>query len=184
MDMDLNEFREVIKKDDPQLWLALQFEYYCFLRPGKEVRLLQIKHIDFSRGTVTIERDRSKTKKAKTATIPFVFLKELREVWKLQTLPREMFVFAREGKPGDRPISKNDLRYRFNKFRTKLSMPQEYKLYSFKHTGNARADDCPEISIRDQQKQNGHSSIQTTENYLKNKLGTVSRSIQEHFPAM
>jgi hypothetical protein len=31
MDMDLADFREVIKQDDPQLWLALSFEYYCFL---------------------------------------------------------------------------------------------------------------------------------------------------------
>lgn len=182
MDYDVAEFRELIKKDDPQLWLALCFEYYCFLRPGKEVRLLQIKHIDFARGTVTIERERSKTTQPKTATIPFVFLKELRDDWKLQEYPRNFYVFSKGRQPGTVPLSKNDLRYRFNKYRTKLNMPLEYKLYSWKHTGNARADDCPEISIRDQQKQNGHSSIQTTEIYIKNKLGTVSRAIQNHFP--
>jgi integrase len=182
MDFDVADFRELIKKDDPQLWLALCFEYYCFLRPGKEVRLLQIKHIDFARGTVSIERERSKTKRAKTVTIPFVFLKELRDDWKLHTYPRDYFVFSKGGTPGTVHLSKTDLRYRFNKYRTKLNMPLEYKLYSWKHTGNARADDNPEISIRDMQKQNGHTSVQTTENYIKNKFGTVSRAIQNHFP--
>jgi len=182
MDFDVADFRELIKKDDPQLWLALCFEYYCFLRPGKEVRLLQIKHIDFSRGTVSVERERSKTKRAKTATIPFVFLKELRDDWKLHTYPRDYFVFSKGGTPGAVHLSKTDLRYRFNKYRTKLNMPLEYKLYSWKHTGNARADDSPEITLRDMQKQNGHTSVQTTENYIKNKLGTVSRAIQNHFP--
>jgi integrase len=182
MDMDIAEFRELIKKDDPQLWLALSFEYYCFLRPGKEVRLLQIRHIDFTRGTVSIERQRSKTKRPKTATIPFVFLKELRDDWKLHTYPKDYFVFSKAGMPGTEELYKNDLRYRFNKFRTKLNMPIEYKLYSWKHTGNSRADDCSEITIRDMQKQNGHTSVQTTENYIKNKMGTVSRAIQNHFP--
>jgi len=184
MDMDLNDFRETIKKDDPQLWLALSFEYYCFLRPGKEVRLMKIGNIDFARGTIFTERTRNKTKTEKTVTIPFVFLKELRDDWKLHTYPRDYYVLAKGGMPGTVPLYKNDLRYRFNKYRTKLNMPQEYKLYSWKHTGNARADDCPEITLRDMQKQNGHTSVQTTEKYIRNKLGTVSKVIQEHFPTI
>lgn len=184
MDLDIADFREAIKKDDPQLWLALSFEYYCFLRPGKEVRLLRLQDIDFSRGTVSIERQRSKTKRPKTVTIPFVFLKELRDDWKLHTYPREYYVFSKGGFPGTIPLYQNDLRYRFNKFRTKLNMPQEYKLYSWKHTGNVRAIDHPGIQIRDVQKQNGHTSIQTTENYIKNKVGIVNRAIQEHFPSI
>ena len=184
MDMDLADFRELIKQDDPQLWLALCFEYYCFLRPGKEIRLMKIGDIDFSRGIIRVERERSKTKTTKNTTIPFVFLKELREVYQLHTYPRDYFVFSKERMPGFKNLSKTDLRYRFNKYRTKLNMPQEYKLYSMKHTGNSRADDCPEISLRDQQKQNGHSSIQTTEIYIKNKFGTVNRAIQEHFPTI
>lgn len=184
MDMDIAEFRELIKKNDPQLWLALEFEYYCFLRPGKEVRLLQIRQIDFARGTIRIDRSRSKTKREKIVTIPFVFLKELREVWQLHTYPRDLFVFSKGGLPGEKPLYKNDLRYRFNKFRTKLNMPQEYKLYSWKHTGNARADDCPEISIRDMQEQNGHSTTAMTETYIRNKFGTVNRAIQNNFPSI
>jgi integrase len=184
MDMDIADFRDLIKKDDPQLWLALQFEYYCFLRPGKEVRLMQIHHIDFGRGTIRVERGRNKTNTEKIMTIPFVFLKELRDDWKLHTYPRDYFVFAKGGLPGTKPVYKNDLRYRFNKYRTKLNMPQEYKLYSWKHTGNSRAEDCPEISPRDLQAQNGHSSLLTTEKYTRHKFGKLSRAIQQHFPTI
>jgi integrase len=184
MDMDLADFREAIKQDDPQLWLALSMEYYCFLRPGKEVRLMRIGNIDFSRGVIKTERERCKTKTEKVATIPYVFLKELRDVYQLHTYPRDYFVFAKGGKPGTEQLYRNDLRYRFNKYRTKLNMPQEYKLYSWKHTGNARADDCDDISIREMQIKNGHTSIQTTEKYLRNKIGKVSRAIQNHFPSI
>jgi integrase len=182
MDVDISEFRDKIKLCDPQLWLAICFQYYCFLRPGKEVRLMQIKQIDFARGTINVDRELSKTKRPKTVTIPFVFLKELRNEWRLNTYPRDYYIFSKNGEPGPVPIGKNNMRYRFNNYREKLNMPEEYKFYSWKHTGNCRADDCPEISTRDMQKQNGHSSINITENYIKNKFGSISRSIQEHFP--
>lgn len=184
MDMDLADFRTAIKKDDPQLWLALCFEYYCFLRPGKEVRLMKIANIDFARGTIFTESWRCKTKTEKTVTIPFVFLKELRDDWHLHTYPRNFYVFSKGGKPGTVPLYANDLRYRFNKFRTKLNMPQEYKLYSMKHTGNSRADDSREITTRDRQYQNGHNSLLTTERYSRYKFGSVNRAIQEHFPSI
>ena len=35
---DIEIFREAITKNDPQLWMAIEFETYCFLRPGKELR--------------------------------------------------------------------------------------------------------------------------------------------------
>lgn len=184
MDGDLAEFREIIKKDDPQLWLALCFEYYCFMRPGKEIRLMKIGDIDFARGIIHVYGEHSKTTVQKNLTIPFVFLKELREVYQLHTYPRDFYVFGKGRQPGLLHLSKTDLRYRFNKYRTKLNMPQEYKLYSMKHTGNSRADDCPEITIRDRQIQNGHSSIKTTEIYTKNKFGSVNKAIQKHFPTI
>ncbi len=181
---DLITFRETIKKQDPQLWLVIEFEYYCFLRPGKEIRLMQIRDIDFSRGIVNVSRFRSKTNRPKFPTIPLVFLKELREQYKLNEYPKDYFVFGQNGKPGLKFLSKNNFRGRFNKFREMLKMPNEYKLYSWKHTGNVRADDCPEISLRDMQDQNGHLSALTTEKYLANKTGHISAAIRNNFPSI
>ena len=184
LDQDLTVFREAIKEADPQLWLAMQFEYYCFMRPGKEVRLLKIGDIDFARGVVRVIIEHSKTIIPKNLTIPFVFLKELRETYQLQTYPRDWFVFGKNGVPGVEKLGKNNLRYRFNNFRKSLKMPLEYKFYSMKHTGNSRADDCAEITVRDRQIQNGHASIKTTEIYTRNKFGSVNKAIQQHFPSI
>ena len=51
---DLKKLLVCIQKDDPQLYLACMMQYYCAIRPGTELRLLKIKHIDFYSGKLTI----------------------------------------------------------------------------------------------------------------------------------
>jgi integrase len=60
-EFDIEIFKQELV-NDPQLWLAVQFQYYCALRPGRELRLLKIKDIDFARGLVTVRRAQAKTK--------------------------------------------------------------------------------------------------------------------------
>lgn len=178
---DIEIFREVISKQDPQLWMAIEFETYCFLRPGKELRLLRIRDIDFARGLINVDRFRAKTNRERYATIPWHFMLKLRNLYKLQQYNRDYYVFGKEGKPGEKCLGKNNLKNRFNKFRSKLNMPYTYKLYSWKHTGNSLAadSDINMLALRDQ---NGHTSVQTTEIYLKHKLGVVNKEIQKRFP--
>lgn len=68
-------------------------------------------------------------------------------------------------------------------FREKLNMPEEYKMYSWKHTGNIRAS-RKGIPLFDLQGQNGHTTIATTEEYMKNQEGYVSQLILESFPSI
>ncbi len=181
-EFDIAPFKAAIKEHDPQLWLAISFEYYCFLRPGKEVRLLKIGDIDFGRGMIRVTPCNSKTTE-RHVPIPLQFLRILREEYKLHTFNRTFYVFGKTGEPGMQHLSKNILRYRFAKFRDELSMPSMYKLYSWKHTGNIRADEAG-IPRREIQHQNGHTSMQTTENYMKNKRGVVSENIVNRFPKL
>lgn len=178
---DIEAFRDLISQCDPQLWMAIEFETYCFLRPGKELRLMQIKDIDFARGLINVDRFRAKTNRERHATIPTHFLMKLRNEYKLLQYPREFYVFGKDYQPGTEFLGKNNLKNRFNKFRKELNMPETYKLYSWKHTGNSLALDnnISMVTLRDQ---NGHSSVQITEIYTKNKLGKVNREIQEKFP--
>ena len=46
--------KDAISKDDPQLWLACQIQYYCAIRPGTELRLMKLKWIDFDKATFRI----------------------------------------------------------------------------------------------------------------------------------
>jgi integrase len=162
--------------------LAIEFEYYCFLRPGKELRFLKIKDIDFTRGTINVDKIRSKTNLERFPTIPLVFLNELREI-KLHLYPKEYFVIGKNGQPGPMPISKNTLRNRFRYFREKLNMPESYKFYSWKHTGNGMASDAG-ITTKDLQEQNGHTSLLTTEKYMRYKIGKVNKKIRDNFPQL
>jgi integrase len=177
---DIPVFKKEIVKRDPQLWLAVCFEYYCFLRPRKEIRLLKISDIDFARHTIIVRYENAKANQ-RIVTIPKIFMKELKEVYQLHTAPRSFFVIGRKGKPGSTHLCINELTDRFRTIRDDLNMPKEYKLYSWKHTGNIRADEA-RISRRALQEQNGHVSMVTTEIYMKNKKGTVSAEILEDFP--
>ncbi|MFZ4463768.1 MAG: tyrosine-type recombinase/integrase [Bacteroidales bacterium] len=177
---------EILKqalKSDPQLWLAVQFEYYCFLRPGNEVRLMKIEWIDFHAGHILVPKTFAKTKNDKLITIPNQFLKILIEEYKLNTYPSYFYVFSENGMPGTRHLGKNNLRFRFVKIRKELGMPDKYKLYSWKHTGNIRAKNA-RIPIQERQFQNGHTSEKTTEIYTKNLVVSVNQSIKRKFPTL
>lgn len=169
--------------NDPQLWLAVQFQYYCALRPGRELRLLKIKDIDFARGLVTVRRAQAKTKVTRTVVIPRQFLVSLREDFRLIDYDKEFFVFGRQGIPGPASLGKNNLRFRFNAVRKKLSMPTEYKFYSWKHTGAVQASlsGIPDSHI---QRQMGHSSIDTTSRYLRKMTGFQSDFLKNRFPGI
>lgn len=68
-------------------------------------------------------------------------------------------------------------------FRTALSMPEQYKMYSWKHTGNIRALKTG-ISKQQLQGQNGHTTIQTTEIYTRGLVGQINDEIINSFPCI
>lgn len=181
LEFDIEIFRNFITERDKQLWMAIEFETYCFLRPGKELRLLKIKDIDFARGLINVDRFRAKTNRERFATTPKHFLLKLRNEYKLQGYAGDFYVFGENGEPGKNCLGKNNLKNRFNRFRKELNMPETYKFYSWKHTGNSLALDN-DISMYALRNQNGHSSVQITEIYTQNKLGKVSKEIQDRFP--
>lgn len=180
---DIEPFKRVISEHDPQLWMAIEFEFYCALRPGRELRLLKINDIDFARGLVFIDRETFKTNRENVKEIPRHFLEKIRTEYKLQTFPRDYYVFGRGGKPGPNNLGKNNLRYRFNKYRKALEMPEEYKFYSWKHTGGVLAVDSG-IPEKDVSTQMGHTNISTTHIYIKNKGGVRIPSIRDRYPEL
>jgi len=176
---DISIFKEAISKSDPQLWLAICFEHYCFLRPRKELRLLKISDIDFGRGAIKVRYEIAKTD-SRIVNIPLVFLRLIRETYQLHTYPRDYYVIGPNGKPVPTHLSINNLSNRFVSFRRKLNMPEMYKFYSWKHTGNIRADDAG-IPREETQAQNGHTSLVITEGYMRKRKAVSFHP--EVFPA-
>jgi integrase len=101
----------------------------------------------------------------------------------LHLYPANYFVIGKNGVPGPEYLGSNNLRNRFNIIRDKLNLPKEYKLYSFKHTGNSRLIDT-NIPIYHIQKHNGHDSMKSTEEYFKNKIGFKSAELENNYPTL
>ncbi len=179
---DINTFIREVEERMPQLFLVICFEYYCFLRPGCEIRLMKIDWIDWGRGVIVVPANFSKNKKQKMVTMPEPLILILRK-YNIHKAKRGLYVLAKGGQPGEQHYGKNYFRYNFAKIRKALDMPHDYKLYSWKHTGNIRALEAgiPQMEIMDQ---NGHSSLEVTNNYIRNRVRRVSTQIQKAFPSI
>jgi integrase len=181
-DEDAIVFMQRIRQEK-QLYLFLLFEYYCLMRPT-EIRLMKIHWIDFGRKIIRIPKEISKTRKPKSPIIPIKLMEILRDEYKLHLLDRDWYVIGKQnGEPGDGHLGKNTMRARFNKIRKELDMPNDYMLYSWKHTANVRLLEQG-IPGYDRMMQNGHSSIITTEKYTKNKAGFKSDVIENDYPKL
>ncbi len=179
---DIELFIQEVRRQDPQLYLLICFEYYCFLRPGKEIRMMKVDWIDWSRGLVTVPKEWSKNKRPKMVTIPDQLMQILRQ-FDIHKAQRELYVFGNNGRPGPMHYGKNHFRIVFNQIRQGLDMPEDYKLYSWKHTGNIKALEAG-ISQMEIMDQNGHSSLEVTNNYIRNRVRRVSPQIQKAFPSI
>lgn len=180
---DMDALVTKIRETDPQLWLTVQLEYYCFLRPGKEIRFAKVGWFDLARSVISVPADVVKTGENKTVIIPDQLRETLMNDWKLHLFPRDYYVIGQNGVPGPQPLGNNNLRNRFNIIRDALKLPTSYKLYSWKHTGNVRTAKAG-ISMYDRQQQNGHHSMRSTEEYLKNKIGFYSEALERNFPTL
>lgn len=180
---DINKLVQKIKENDRQLWLTVQLEYYCFLRPGQEIRLARIHWFDLARGIINIPGELVKTREDKIVIIPDQFREYLINEWKLNLFPGDYYLIGKNGMPGPEHLGSNTLRNRFNIIRDSMGLSTQYKLYSWKHTGNARAADAG-IPAYHRQMQNGHASMNSMEEYLKNKIGFKSIELQGSFPTL
>ncbi|TLX73679.1 site-specific integrase [Labilibacter sediminis] len=180
---DMERLKNHIQSRDPQLWLAIQFEFYCFIRPGTELRLLKIENIDFHMGTITIPKDKAKNRREQTIGIPNQFLSVLKHQFYLDKFDKSFYVFGSNRVPGEKPLGKNTLRTRFNRFRDALGLSKAYKFYSWKHTGAIHASNAG-IPVKDIQMQMRHHSLDITDKYLTKMKGSDSVHIKNNFPTL
>lgn len=177
-DAQIEKMKAVILKNDPQLWLAILFQYYCFIRPG-ELRQLKVADLDLQQGSVTIRNEISKNKRTQVVRIPDPFLKILSEKRVMDSSPSD-FVITISGKPGPNIVGKNYLRSHFNRIRTILGLPRDHKFYSWKHTGALKA--AGTIPINDLKLQLRHKDLSTTDRYLRQMKVTDSEALKSLFP--
>lgn len=179
--IQLKAFLTHIKMRDKQLFLACLFQYYCFVRPGNELRNLKIQDIDFFNSKLRIDKVHSKNGKSEIIGIPDDLLDVCMNVYQLHTFNPEYYVFGRNRMPGEERLGHNTLRNRFNKFRQDLGMPNIYKFYSFKHSGAGilLESGATMVELMDQLR---HKELNTTHHYIKRHFGARSEHVKKNFP--
>ena len=168
-----------MRQEEPQLALVCELEYYCAIRPN-ELRQLRIRDIDLRSASIRIPANISKNRTTQSVDLPRQMLEKLRQ-WKVDEYPPHFFLLGTQGVPGIEGYGKNTLRFRFERIREKLHLSSEYKLYSFKHSGGVELVNAG-VDTWQLQRHFRHSSIATTEAYLRRNFAPNSEMIKDHFP--
>lgn len=168
-----------MRRNDPQLWLFCQMEYYCAIRPN-ELRQLRIQDIDFTRRLIRVPCTISKNRQTELVNMPNQ-LYDVLVALKVNELAGELYLFSSNGQPGITMLGKNNFRFRFDRIRNRLGLPPEYKLYSFKHTGGVELVNAG-VDTWELQRHFRHKSIDTTERYIRRNFAVKSDKIKNHFP--
>jgi integrase len=128
-----NQLKNYFIENDPEMWLFVQLEYYCFIRPG-ELRLLTVGAIDLDDATILIDAKISKNKKSEYVIIPPPLLKYLEKI-EICKYKHNNYLFSPGGTPGTELYSKDVFNRRHKTTTRKFGYNDRYSLYSWKHTG-------------------------------------------------
>ncbi len=172
--------KQDFQKRNPQMWLASQFLYYCFIRPG-ELRQMKIRHLDLFDGKIVLYSELTKSSKSRVVDLSDHFAEILINEYHLHQYPEDFFVFTRNRRPGTISVSKNYFNKQFAAARKRLKLPNDYKFYAFKHTGAVTALRAG-ADIKEIQHQMGHSSVAITDEYLKSMVGYESEFFRKKMP--
>lgn len=170
-----------MEKHDPQLYFAAMMEYFCFIRPGTELRLMRVRDVDLAQGIVLVIQEHAKNGHKRILTMP----KQLIEICKrfgVGKANKDLFLFGRNHSFDSHPVSVNMFSYRFRLIRDRLKLPKGYKFYSFKHTGATMLHNSNVVSLRGLMDQLGHSKLSATQHYIKGHAGTIDVAIRNLFP--
>ena len=168
-----DDIKKIIEKEDPSLWLFIQFIYYCYLRPN-EVRQLQHSFLQMDKNQIFIPGYISKNGKDGYVTIPESFRVVLARSEEFNSSNEYLFM----GRYNKKPVSKNVMGSRYHNLTKKLKLSKDYTLYSWKHSGVVAAYKAV-IDIKTIQSQCRHQSLEQTDIYLKSLGLNVNLAINK-----
>jgi len=178
-DLSIKLFKDYFLEHEPQMWLAVQLMYYCYMRP-KEIRFLQIKHIHLDEGYILVPADISKVRKDRRPVMPEslrIYMAQLN----IESYDPDNYLITLLQKPGINSVSQNYLSGHFRKARKILGISKEHRFYGWKHTGMVKANQAG-IPTKDIQNQAGHSSLDMVDKYLRSSTPVESEALRTRFP--
>ncbi len=173
----VKRLKSAISDRDQELWLFVQFIYYCFIRPGTELRLLKVGDIHLDDKSIRVRGDISKNRKTEYVSIPAPFLPQLAHFTRLDPIE---YIFPKPGDP-TKPMGMNTMRRRHRMILREMGFTTEYKLYSWKHTGAVNYIKNGG-NVKQLQIQLRHHSLDQVDQYLR-QLGVHDIGhLRENFP--
>jgi integrase len=160
----LETLKNYLLVNDRQLWTIGMIMMYSMVRP-KEIRMLKVKDVNVYEGDITVSGKISKNNRQRVPVMPEVLCEYLARELEITKYDPEDFLISLSGEPGPIPVGKNYMWNHWDAVRKALRLPQEYKLYSFKHTGNKFALKAG-VSLKVLQMQNGHQNLNQTNTYV------------------
>ena len=170
--------KNYISENNPELWLFIQFVYYCFIRPG-ELRLLRVGDILLDEEKIMMRSAITKNKKTQYVAIPSAFLPELMFLYDLRPMD---LVFHSKG-DSTKPIGINTMARKHRAILKELGFTTEYKLYSWKHTGAVRAVENG-VNLKELQIQLRHHSLDQVNEYLRQMGVSHMGNLKDKFPPL
>jgi len=163
-DKQTREIKAYLLKKDPEVWRFCEFIFYSFMRPV-EIRSLLWSDVHFDKGYIYLKAENSKVKRERYVQITNSFKKYLKD---LQGAKRNQdeFIFSARKKGPFKPSSNNYYTEKYREALKELGYTTDYTMYGWKHTGNVKAYKQG-VGLHAIMRQNGHSQIETTVNYLK-----------------
>src|SRR5690606_17591211 len=77
-DAQIGLIKEYCEQHDPQLWLACEMQFYCFMRP-KEMRFCKIYDLDFEENIIEVRGEISKNGNTEKVVIPQHFSQRMQK---------------------------------------------------------------------------------------------------------
>lgn len=167
----------VIRVEDPELWLFVQFIYYCFIRP-RELRQLKASSVLLDDKRIYVPGTISKNKVSQYVAIPDAFFPELVDHVERLNPDDYLFPWSRDH---SKPAPENHFYNRHRKFLRRLGFGKGYTIYSWKHTGAVAAVKAG-ANMKELQIQLRHHSLDQVNDYLR-QMGVFDISnLRESFP--
>jgi len=169
---DFKVIMKWLQEHDPYCLFFVKMIYYTCIRP-KELRYLQLKHIDLGQNVITVPASISKNKKSIPVSIDASLGAEFKKM-RLRSYPQSHYLLGSTSTIiSENRIGENTPYYRFQKCLTATKLlNKNYTLYSFKHFSNVKKFKAG-WTLAEICAANRHGSLVETETYLKDLLKFV-----------
>lgn len=172
------------EQGDVQLWLCCMIQFYCFVRPGDEMRHLRVGDIfkDSKGWKFRLSGSSLKTGRFRFIPIPPALKSQLEDY--ISDADDSFYIFGKEGQPGKKTVGRNFFYNRHRIYMNQLGLGKGYSLYSWKNTGAVMMYQ-EGVKMKYISLLMGHSSIEITDEYFKSLgIDDVMDDVKINYPVI